>query len=146
MKKILIILLSIITSSCTMPGEHFFKGEQVFIAWGGDVPVFLSRDTTQKKAIELCKERFGSESVTWKPGTCGVLNDGVAWAERCSHRIRAASWDAYICNAPIAKTNYSNEEKETIDTKLNTAKQKCKDRNFTEGTQEFGECVLKLSE
>lgn len=54
--------------------------------------------------------------------------------------------DTYICDAPIAKTNYSPEEKETIDTKLNTAKQKCKDRNPTPGTEEFGKCVLKLSE
>ena len=146
MRKILIILLTIITSSCTMPGEHFFKGDKVFIAWAGDTPIFLSRETTQKKAIELCHERFESKSVTWKPGNCSITTDGLIWADRCSHRIRAASWDAYICDAPIAKTNYSPKEKETIDTKLNIAKQKCKDRNLTKGTEEFGECVLKLSD
>tara|TARA_E500000178_G_scaffold182626_1_gene181173 strand:+ start:1727 stop:1969 length:243 start_codon:yes stop_codon:yes gene_type:complete len=60
--------------------------------------------------------------------------------------IGTGQYDTYKCDAPIAKTNFSPEDKETIDTKLNTAKQKCKDRNLTEGTEEFGECVLKLSD
>ena len=68
MKKILIILLTIITSSCTMHGDHIFRGDIVHVCWTGDVPVFLSKETTQEMAVGLCKKRFGSDTVTWIPG------------------------------------------------------------------------------
>tara|TARA_S200002703_G_scaffold153357_1_gene154858 strand:- start:12 stop:452 length:441 start_codon:yes stop_codon:yes gene_type:complete len=146
MKKILIILLTIITSSCSTQGNHIFKGDRVEVLFNGDFTLpglALSREETQKIAVQLCKKRFGSQTVTWKPGECYVTD------KRCSTKWSgsgAGFADAYICDAPIAKTNFSPEETETIDTKLNIAKQKCKDRNLTPGTEEFGECVLKLSE
>lgn len=43
--------------------------------------------------------------------------------------------------------DYNNKvKKKTVDENLNQALIKCKDLGFKEGTEKFGECVLKLSE
>ena len=138
-------LIVLMTLGCSIEGDYSIRGDKIEVLYAGDFSIVgLSREETQSIALEVCKKRFGSETVTWKPGKCYVTD------KRCSTKWSGKGGtgfaDTYICDAPIAKTNYRPEEKETIDTKLNTAKQKCKDRNLTPGTEEFGKCVLKLSE
>ena len=55
----------------------------------------------------------------------------------------------YILNFEIkilVKDYNKKVKKKTIDENLNQALINCKDLGFKEGTEKFGECVLKLSE
>ena len=125
--KYLLLFSFFILLSCTKAGEHIFYGEQVVIRWAGEDLRFLSKEETRDMATNLCNERFRSNSVTLQKRTFGGGED----------------WDYYICDAPKAqiKPRQTNEDFDD----LGEAKQKCINRGLVLGTEEFGECVLKLS-
>ena len=128
MRYIFNILIIIFLTSCVKSGSHKFYGDTLQIVWAGDADFkFLSKEETRDIAQGLCNTRFNSGSVTFLKRTFGYGMD----------------YDYYQCDAP--KAEISPKEISDDSDSIANAKQKCLNRGLQTGTEEFGECVLKLS-
>ena len=128
MKKYLLLIFVSFLISCTKAGEHYFKGDVVVIRWAGEDFIFLSKEETRDMAINFCKQRFNSETVSYQKRIFGGGED----------------WDFFKCDAEKANLNLDNKP-QNLNTVLEESKKKCIERGKKEGTEEFGECVLRLS-
>lgn len=129
MRYLFYILIPFLLIGCDKAGMHKFYGENIEIRWASQVPDFnfLSKEETRDIATKLCNERFNSSSVSFIKRTWGNWND----------------YDYYQCDAP--KAEISPREISDDSDSIANAKQKCLNRGLQTGTEEFGECVLKLS-
>ena len=128
MRYIFNILIIIFLTSFVKSGSHKFYGDTLQIVWAGDADFkFLSKEETRDIAQGLCNTRFNSGSVTFLKRTFGGGMD----------------YDYYQCDAPRAEI--SPREILNDSDSITDAKQKCLNRGLQTGTEEFGECVLKLS-
>ena len=60
--------------------------------------------------------------------------------------VRELYMEAHIYKCDSPKAQITPRQKSDGDDLIEGAKQKCLNRGLTENTEEFGECVLKLSE
>ena len=129
MKLLLNIFVFLLIIGCDKAGTYKFYGENIQIRWASQALDFewLSKEETRDLAQDLCETRFNSGSVTFIKRTFGNWMD----------------YDYYQCDAPKAEIS----PREILDDSdsLTDAKQKCLNRGLQTGTEEFGECVLKLS-